>query len=84
MRLTSRAPANFLLSPAGSTFYQWKRLPAAESWLLSWLLGVFPVLCRLCYMYLKQFDRAIDSFQNANSIQRHDSTFMQVIAQPKR
>eukprot|EP01052_Picozoa_sp_SAG31_P040656 SAG31_NODE_5941_length_2247_cov_1.585661_2_plen_126_part_00 len=32
----------------------------------------------LCYMYLKQYDRAIDSFQNANSIQRHDSTFMQL------
>jgi len=32
----------------------------------------------LCYTYLKQYEKAIDAFQNANSIQRHDSTFMQL------
>jgi len=32
----------------------------------------------LCYMYLKEYERAIDAFNNANSIQRHDSTFMQI------
>lgn len=32
----------------------------------------------LCHMYLKEYDRAIDAFNNANSIQRHDSTFMQI------
>jgi Bardet-Biedl syndrome 4 protein len=32
----------------------------------------------LCCVYLKQYDRALDAFQNANSIQRHDSTFMQL------
>lgn len=30
----------------------------------------------LCYMYLKQYENAILSFQNANQIQRHDSTYM--------
>ena len=32
----------------------------------------------LCYMYLKEYERAIDAFNQANSIQRHDSTFMQI------
>eukprot|EP00735_Rhodelphis_limneticus_P006966 TRINITY_DN19443_c0_g1::TRINITY_DN19443_c0_g1_i1::g.17063::m.17063 TRINITY_DN19443_c0_g1::TRINITY_DN19443_c0_g1_i1::g.17063 ORF type:complete len:409 (+),score=37.38,sp/Q96RK4/BBS4_HUMAN/53.54/6e-136,TPR_11/PF13414.1/3,TPR_11/PF13414.1/1.1e-12,TPR_11/PF13414.1/1.3e-09,TPR_11/PF13414.1/2.2e-08,TPR_11/PF13414.1/8e-12,TPR_11/PF13414.1/0.00013,TPR_11/PF13414.1/0.05,TPR_2/PF07719.12/1.2e+03,TPR_2/PF07719.12/0.28,TPR_2/PF07719.12/0.00044,TPR_2/PF07719.12/1e-05,TPR_2/PF07719.12/5.6e-05,TPR_2/PF07719.12 len=32
----------------------------------------------LCYMYLKQYDKAIKEFRRANSIQRHDATFMQL------
>jgi len=32
----------------------------------------------LCYMYLKQYEKAIDSFRNANQIHRHDATFMQM------
>eukprot|EP00736_Rhodelphis_marinus_P012995 Rmarinus@m.5854 len=32
----------------------------------------------LCYMYLKQFDKAVKEFRRANSIQRHDTTFMQL------
>lgn len=32
----------------------------------------------LCYLYLKAFEQAIDAFQEANDIQRHDSTFMQL------
>lgn len=32
----------------------------------------------LCYMYLKQYKESIKCFQSANSIQRHDSTFMQL------
>lgn len=32
----------------------------------------------LCCVYLKQYDRAADALRNANSIQRHDSTFMQL------
>ena len=32
----------------------------------------------LCFVYRKEYDKAIDAFQNANSIQRHDSTFMQL------
>ncbi|CAN0140860.1 unnamed protein product [Pylaiella littoralis] len=30
----------------------------------------------LCYMHLKQFERALEAFQQANSISRHDSTFL--------
>ncbi|KAJ0400743.1 hypothetical protein P43SY_005464 [Pythium insidiosum] len=32
----------------------------------------------LCYMYLKEYDRAIDCFQQANAINRHDATFLQL------
>eukprot|EP00741_Cyanophora_paradoxa_P015999 tig00000042_g15445.t1 len=32
----------------------------------------------LCYMYLKNYEPAIESFRRANSIQRHDATFMQL------
>jgi Bardet-Biedl syndrome 4 protein len=32
----------------------------------------------LCYMYLKQYDKSIEAFNNANSMQRHDVTFMQL------
>ncbi|GLC34848.1 Bardet-Biedl syndrome 4 protein [Pleodorina starrii] len=32
----------------------------------------------LCYMYLKQYDRAIESFRIAIDIQPHDSTFLQL------
>ncbi|KAG2433899.1 hypothetical protein HXX76_008252 [Chlamydomonas incerta] len=32
----------------------------------------------LCYMYLKQYDRAIESFRVAIDIQPHDSTFLQL------
>lgn len=30
----------------------------------------------LCYMHLKQFERALEAFEQANSISRHDSTFL--------
>jgi len=32
----------------------------------------------LCYMYLKQFDFAVDCFMRANALQRHDATFIQL------
>ena len=32
----------------------------------------------LCYMYLKQYDKCIEAFGNANSMQRHDVTFIQL------
>ncbi|KXZ53232.1 BBS4 protein [Gonium pectorale] len=32
----------------------------------------------LCYMYLKQYDKAIESFRVAIDIQPHDSTFLQL------
>ncbi len=31
-----------------------------------------------CFMYLKAYDKAIECFNNANSLQRHDTTFIQV------
>lgn len=30
----------------------------------------------LCYMHLKQFERALESFEQSNSISRHDSTYL--------
>ncbi|TMW64964.1 hypothetical protein Poli38472_009131 [Pythium oligandrum] len=32
----------------------------------------------LCYMYLKEYEKAIESFQQANAINRHDATFLQL------
>lgn len=32
----------------------------------------------LCHLYLKNYAKAIDDFKQANSIQRHDSTYMQL------
>ena len=32
----------------------------------------------LCYVYLKQFDKAIDCFKKANASQKHDATYMQL------
>lgn len=32
----------------------------------------------LCYMYLKQYERAIECYQKANGLGRHDATFLQV------
>ena len=32
----------------------------------------------LCYMYLKRYEDAIKSFEKANQLQRHDTTFMQL------
>jgi Bardet-Biedl syndrome 4 protein len=32
----------------------------------------------LCYMYLKRYTDAIKSFERANQLQRHDTTFMQL------
>ena len=32
----------------------------------------------LCFMYLKAYEEAIEAFRNANAIQRHDTTFMQL------
>ena len=31
-----------------------------------------------CYYFLRQYDNAIAQFENANAIQRHDSTYMQL------
>jgi len=32
----------------------------------------------MCYLYLKEYDKAIECFNTANSIQRHESTFSQL------
>ena len=32
----------------------------------------------MCYLYLKSYENAVDSFENANSIQRYESTFIQL------
>lgn len=32
----------------------------------------------LCFMYLKLYDEAVECFQQANGIQRHDATYMQL------
>ena len=32
----------------------------------------------LCYLYLKNYESAEENFLHANSIQRHDSTYMQL------
>jgi tetratricopeptide (TPR) repeat protein len=32
----------------------------------------------LCHVYLKAYDEAIECFKHANSLQRHDSTYMQL------
>lgn len=32
----------------------------------------------MCYLYLKQYDRAIECFETANSIQRNEVTFTQM------
>ena len=32
----------------------------------------------MCYLYLKQYDKAVDCFETANSMQRHESTYMQL------
>lgn len=32
----------------------------------------------LCYMYLKQYDESVDCFRQANEIQRHDTTYVQM------
>mmetsp|Transcript_23304 Transcript_23304/g.68672 ORF Transcript_23304/g.68672 Transcript_23304/m.68672 type:complete len:301 (-) Transcript_23304:271-1173(-) len=32
----------------------------------------------LCYMYLKQYDKSTDCFKQANSIQQHDVTYIQL------
>jgi tetratricopeptide (TPR) repeat protein len=32
----------------------------------------------MCYLYLKQYDKSIECFETANSIQRHESTFTQM------
>eukprot|EP01047_Picozoa_sp_COSAG01_P038510 COSAG01_NODE_3129_length_6538_cov_5.398354_2_plen_357_part_00 len=53
-------------------FSEAKKLPAAtDDWEIWHNEG-------LCYVYLKAYDQAIESFQNANSVQRHDTTFMQL------
>ena len=56
--------------PAIDVYEEAKKL-ASEDWEIWHNEG-------LCHMYLKEYDHAIDSFNNANSIQRHDSTFMQI------
>lgn len=30
----------------------------------------------LCYMYLKEYAEAIDCFEQANDVQRHDATYV--------
>jgi Bardet-Biedl syndrome 4 protein len=37
----------------------------------------------LCQMYLKQYEPAAECFRRANSIQRHDATFMQLGKVPR-
>jgi len=32
----------------------------------------------MCFMYLQEYDKALESFENANSIQRHDCTFLEM------
>lgn len=32
----------------------------------------------LCYIHLKQFERALEALEQANSISRHDSTFLHI------
>lgn len=32
----------------------------------------------LCYVHLKEFERALEAFEQANSISRHDATFLQM------
>lgn len=32
----------------------------------------------LCFVYMKKYDEAVDCFQQANSIQRHDATYVQL------
>ncbi|GBG24775.1 Photosystem I assembly protein Ycf3 [Hondaea fermentalgiana] len=32
----------------------------------------------LCFMFLKEYEKALEAFQTANSIQRHDSTFVEM------
>ena len=32
----------------------------------------------MCYLYLKQYDKSLECFETANSIQRHESTFTQM------
>ncbi|KAJ9472868.1 Bardet-Biedl syndrome 4 protein-like protein [Diplonema papillatum] len=44
---------------------------ADEDWEISHNMG-------LCYLYLKNYDKAEESFMKANVIQRHDATYMQL------
>ena len=30
----------------------------------------------LCYMYLKDYEQAVECFERANDVQRHDATYM--------
>lgn len=32
----------------------------------------------MCYLYLKQYNKSIECFETANSIQRHESTYIQM------
>ncbi|KDO24220.1 hypothetical protein SPRG_09854 [Saprolegnia parasitica CBS 223.65] len=48
-----------------------QKLPGLEDWEVSHNIG-------LCYMYLKDFDHAIEAFQHANNVHRHDTTFLQL------
>ena len=32
----------------------------------------------MCYLYLKQYEKAVEAFENANSIQRYEATFIQL------
>lgn len=51
--------------------YEEARRHADEDWEVPHSIG-------LCYMYLKMNDKAEESFQKANIIQRHDCTFLQL------
>lgn len=46
-------------------------LEKAEDWRVHLNIGT-------CFTFLKQFDNAIQSFQRANAISRHDTTFLQL------
>ncbi|RHY98015.1 hypothetical protein DYB35_013402, partial [Aphanomyces astaci] len=52
-------------------FEETKKLAGPEDWEIHHNIG-------LCHMYLKSYDLAIESFQSANNIHRHDTTFLQL------
>jgi Bardet-Biedl syndrome 4 protein len=52
-------------------FEETKKLAGPEDWQIYHNIG-------LCHMYLKDFENAIDAFEKANSVHRHDTTFLQL------
>jgi Bardet-Biedl syndrome 4 protein len=56
---------------AASDIYEEAKSYSEEDWEICHNMG-------LCYLYLKNYDRAEECFIKANVIQRHDSTYMQL------